>query len=363
LSPDWKSLARHELLKRRLGLAAWGYQAGGSPSIEPTALASLGVLASGDARSLPGDLQACRAAADWMAAIQRADGALPVSQDLASPGWATGYALLLWSALSGYEAATNRAFAWLLGVTGKTLPRSDVSDAVIGRYSSAAGWPWVDGTHSWLEPTALAVLALCQSGRRHHPRVAAGIELILDRALAEGGWNYGNRRVFGRDLRPQPGPTGLALLALAAFGDRSPAVARALEYLLVTLPRVKAAVSLGWGVLGLRAHRASPPAVEDWLAAAAPICAGRSDATTGLALLLLASSNTGSDLITCKRGRREFSSHSGYSAPNAKRGRNVFHATPVIPLQALRGTHHETAHVRDRAGGRGRHGFGGESRR
>ena len=39
--------------------------------------------------------------------------------------------------------------------------------------------------------------------------------MIIDRALPHGGWNYGNKVVFGHELRPQPGPTGMALLALA----------------------------------------------------------------------------------------------------------------------------------------------------
>jgi len=232
-----------------------------------------------------------------MAALQRADGALPVSECLSTPGWATPHALLLWSGLPGFESARRAARTWLLGVEGKTLPRTKGSDGSIGHDSAAVGWPWVDGTHSWLEPTALAVLALCVAGFADHPRVKAGIELILDRSLKDGGWNYGNKSVFGHDLRPQPGPTGLALLALAAHGDRAPAVTRALEYLQITLPDLGSGVSLGWGVLGLRAHRACPLEAETWLAASYRRCAGRADATMSLALLLLASTDQAIRLI------------------------------------------------------------------
>ena len=73
---------------------------------------------------------------------------------------------------------------------------------MIGHDSTLVGWPWVDGTHSWLEPTALAILALCREGLGDHPRVAAGIALILDRALEDGGWNYGGKAVFGRSAAP-----------------------------------------------------------------------------------------------------------------------------------------------------------------
>jgi hypothetical protein len=299
---DWKQRARHDLMKLRGSGPAWGYRPGGASSVEPTALACLALLYSGDERSFETDRHACRAGADWMAAIQRAEGALPVSRDLGAPGWTTSYAVFLWSELPGYEAARKRALAWLLGIAGKTLARTKVSDELIGKCSRAAGWPWVDGTHSWLEPTALAVLALCRSGLADHPRADAGIELILDRAIAQGGWNYGNTRVFGRDLRPQPGPTGLALLALAARGDGSPAVARAVDYLLAGLPAIGAAVSLGWGVLGLRAHRASPPQAEEWLEAAYRKCIGRADAAMGLALLLLAAGGAGLGLLVRPTG-------------------------------------------------------------
>jgi hypothetical protein len=294
---DWKQQARQQLLKLRGRTRAWGYRPDGAPGVEPTVLACLALLASGDERSSADDRVACRAGADWLSAIQRAEGALPVSTELGAPGWTTAYALLLWSGLPGYEATRERARRWLLGVAGKTLARTRVSDEVLGSYATAAGWPWVDGTHSWLEPTALAVLALCREGFADHPRVDDGIAQILDCALPAGGWNFGNRRVFGQDLRPQPGPTGLALLALSAREVRSNAVARGVEYLRTTLRTIGAAVSLGWGVLGLRAHGACPPRADLWLAASAQRAAGTVDATVALALLLLAGNGSAIDLL------------------------------------------------------------------
>jgi len=283
---------------------AWSYRRNGAPSVEPTALACLGLLASGDEHSSAADHAACRAGAAWMAAIQRAEGSLPVSQSVGTPGWTTPYAILLWSGVPGHEAARRRARIWLLGIAGKTIPRSKISDELTGDNLVELGWPWVDGTHSWLEPTALAILALCREGLGGHPRVDAGIRLIRDRALSKGGWNYGNKSVFGQELRPLPGPTGLALLALAARGDRSTAVTRALEYLRQTLPNLRSAVSLGWGVLGLRAHGACPLEADTWLAASVGQCAGRVDATMSLALLLLAANDQAIRLIV-KPGTNE----------------------------------------------------------
>ncbi len=99
------------------------------------------------------------------------------------------------------------------------------------------------------------------------PACARGLSLIVNRAIPGGGWNYGNNVVFGRALRPQPGPTGIALLALAACGLRelAPCSPPALDYLRQTLPSTHAAASVGWGVLGLKAHDACPPEAASWL--------------------------------------------------------------------------------------------------
>ena len=69
--------------------------------------------------------------------------------------------------------------------------------AMIAR--SSAG-PGSSGTHSWVEPTALAVLALRREGLGSHARVQEGVRLLRDRA-------HRHRRLELReqgDLRPRP---------------------------------------------------------------------------------------------------------------------------------------------------------------
>jgi hypothetical protein len=290
LISSWKQLARRELLELRGGSSAWSYRRTHELSVEPTVLACLGLLASGDEATSATDLAISREAAAWLAAIQRSDGSLPSAQGLTTPGWPTPYAFMLWSAVPGYEAAGRRARTWLLGSKGVTerIPKNE--EKIFGHDPSLVGWPWVAGTHSWLEPTTMAILALSRAGLTNHPRVMAGRQLILDRALPAGGWNYGNKSVFGTELRPQPAPTGLALLALSAGGDRPVAVSRAVEYLEETLRFLRAPVSLGWAILGLRAHQKPPTEAETWLQQAHAKCTGKPDAAMGLALLLLASS-------------------------------------------------------------------------
>jgi hypothetical protein len=280
----WIDTAQERLLEVGAGLPGWGYHRSTSPAVEPTALAALGLLASASDQCRGFALNRARAAATWMNSLQRTDGSLGVSAELAQPGWATPYALLLWAALGAFPTQRQQAANWLLGQRGTT--KSGLADGVIGHDTTLAGWPWVSGTHSWLEPTAVAVLALRREGFGQHPRVLEGIRLIRDRAIPGGGWNYGNRVVFGNALRPQPGPTGLALLALAGVDGAWESAEPAFQYLQTALPKIRSPLSLAWGLLGLRAWQADPPEADDWLAAAAATAlAAQADSSLGLLLL------------------------------------------------------------------------------
>jgi hypothetical protein len=290
----WRTAARRELLRLRGRATGWGYRQGASPGVEPTVLACLALLAThddGDAQGAdsPADARAIGlACADWLALIQGRDGALGVSESQPDPGWATSFGLLLWQALAVHGASRRRGWEWLLRQEGERIPNDGGSDRIVGHDTMLAGWPWVGGTHSWLEPTAMAVLALRRDGLGDHSRVVEGFRLIRDRSVESGGWNCGNKSTFGRPLRPLPAPTGLALLALAGRDDRTDVVTRAIRYLHVTLPGVRASASLGWGLLGLRAWRSVPPEADRWLAEAHERATGRPDAGPKLALLLLA---------------------------------------------------------------------------
>jgi hypothetical protein len=288
---DWTGSAQTELLRLRDRTGAWGYRNDRSPSVEPTALACLGLWSCRSHSPPEARRGAIQRGADWLQTLQKSDGSLGIAASLPSPCWATPHAILLWNALEVHAPARRRAAAWLLEQKGNPIAiDAAYIGCVVGHDMTLVGWPWIEGTHSWLEPTAMAILALDREGLAYHPRVTEGIRVVLNRALSQGGWNYGNTSVFGRQLRPQPGPTGLALLALAAQASklRPRSVDPAIAYLLRTLPDVRAPISLAWGVLGLRAWNASPAAAADWLSESYSLYTGRRDVTTGLSLLLLA---------------------------------------------------------------------------
>ncbi len=287
MADDWVDRSRRSLIARAEG-GAWGYRRGSPAAVEATTLAALGLLATagGDA---DGSRRLVARSAVVLAGLQRPDGSLGVTAALPAPGWATPYALLLWQALGADAGPRRRAADWLLAERVDTPPRSADPDRLAGHDTTIPGWPWVEGTHSWVEPTSLALLSLGREGRGGHRRLVDGGRLLVDRAIPSGGWNYGNPAVFGRDLRPHPGPTGLALLAMAVAGGDPGVVARASAYLRAALPGLRAAGSLAWGLLGLAAWGGSPAGSRGWLAESADAALALDDAAPRLGLLLLAS--------------------------------------------------------------------------
>lgn len=281
----WISDARDQLLRLRKPHAGWSYRPDGEPFTEPTAWGALALRATVGGESMSEtsteELEAC----DWLASIQQHDGAFGPSGNLPFPHWPTAPALLAWGDRERFSAARKKAVEWLLTHQGSIQTSTD---SPFGHDASIPGWPWVEGTHSWLEPTAMAVLALRQQGEANHPRVREGLRLIRDRTVRTGGWNYGNSSVFGTDLRPQPAPTGLALLALhGTMSADEPVVERACTYLEKMLPTTRSPQSLCWGLLALSAWDRNPAARDEWLAAAFATISRRSDLTIQLAYLLL----------------------------------------------------------------------------
>lgn len=296
MGASWIQDARRRLLDLRRTSGAWGYRRRTAPAVEASALAGLALLATDPVDGTESGREAARASAAWLASLRRREGALCITDALSEPGWATPFASLLWSAVGGFAVERKASLGWLLSVRGVSVPRTEQSP--IGHDTTLIGWPWVDGTHSWVEPTALALLVLGREGRRDAPRAREGLRLLRDREIATGGWNYGNPAAFGTSLRPLPAPTGLALLALACLGGKPRGVKRALDYLGPALASTRAGVSLGWGILGLRAWKAAPEASGSWLADAYTRAESRaSDETVPLALLLLAAGPQSLDVL------------------------------------------------------------------
>lgn len=155
------------------------------------------------------------------------------------------------------RAAVNSAFGWLNGIAGREghwLWRWKFRwfDRRVKFDTSKYGWPWIDGTVSWIAPTALAVIAH-RVWNRPSPRAERAMSMLVDRACSSGGWNAGNSEAFGVSLTAHPDFTAMGLIALRACGVRAhPAVRGAEDYLSNRLAASEATYSVAWALLALR---------------------------------------------------------------------------------------------------------------
>jgi hypothetical protein len=254
---------------------AIGYAAGAAAAAEPTAIAALALFAHGRVEAAQ---EAAKALAEW----QQASGLVSVRAGEPAPGWPTSLAVLVWCVCDRQRYATQieRGVAWLLANRGQSVSRSPE----FGHDSMLVGWAFAEHTHSWVEPTSFAILALKAAGRANDPAAREGIAVLVDRQLPGGGLNYGNTSVLGQRLRPHVQPTGIALLALTGEADTSNRLAKTIAWLARSISRETTPQSLGWAVLGLKAHQAAPSQADEWLATAA----GKGPSLHKLALLALA---------------------------------------------------------------------------
>ncbi len=218
-------------------------------SVEATAWNALALRLAGRER-----IAEAAIAGAALARLQAGDGRVSLSPLHPGAYSPTAIAVLAWHDRPEIADARRRAVAFLLAQRGDHFPRSAASPLAMD--TELAGWPWIERTFSWAEPTALALLALEAAGEGDHPRAREGRRLLLDRQIDSGGWNYGNARVFGSELRPTPESTGLVLAALA--GRVAPAkVSASLAYLEQCAPTLRSPLALGWALLAWSAWRGS----------------------------------------------------------------------------------------------------------
>ncbi len=277
---DWSDRVVQALAEHR----SWSYHGDAPRAAEPAALSALALLG----HQQP---DAARAPLDWLASIQSADGSIGVTESQKAPHWPTTQAVLAWwharqtpDFADQYQTAIRRGVGWILQAAGTALQPTPE----LGHDPRLIGWPWVEGTHSWMEPSSWSVLALRTAGYATHARTREGIRLLVDRLLPDGGANYGNTYVLRQMLRPHVQPTGICLLALAGepIGDRR--IPASIDYLLRELSDKTTTISLCCGLLGLTAQGHAPKAADAFLAAAARRTLDRDAGAYKLALLALA---------------------------------------------------------------------------
>jgi hypothetical protein len=266
-----------------------GYRREEEPAVEPTALAALALMSTNRVNQ-------ATPALEWLLNVQSIEGSLGINANTPKPCWPTGWAILAWTtaakrvpdAKKKWSAAAVQAVDWVMKNRGCPIQSSEDEFKIVSHDTTLQGWSWVIGTHSWVEPTAINVLALRNADLANSPHYHEAVKLLLDRQLPKGGWNYGNTITLGNELRPHVQATGLALAALAKEKDVHPKIQRSLDWLQRTLSDNTTTASLCYALMGLAGHGIRPTAAEGWLSAAYGRTMAHGGSPYHLALLVLA---------------------------------------------------------------------------
>jgi hypothetical protein len=243
---------REHLVARRLPRGGWAFlQASHQMALEATCLALLALRRDQ------------RTNAQSLVDAQRPDGSWGAFATDDGPSGLTALALFTLNSLGTFPDAANRAVHWLLQTRGREASllwkwKFRTTDTHVRFNPDKFGWPWEPGTCSWVVPTAFALLALkqsfpcCRTGRVAY-RVERSVEMLLDRACPNGGWNAGNGVVYGAPMAPHVDATAIALLALRSE-PRHELIDRSLAWLEHQASSCSAPWSLAWSILALDAY-------------------------------------------------------------------------------------------------------------
>ena len=186
------------------------------------------------------------------------DGSYRLAKGRQEAIWPTAQVLFVRTVLGGDRQVLARSASMLLANRGQ-MPKNCENQELHDIDLKLVGWPWAENNFSWTEPTVWACLALRRLGFGEHPRVKEGMQMLLDRAMDDGGINYGNRKILGRSTEPIPGPTALMLLALQ--GVDHPRLAAAVGYLVKQMSG-NDLEHLCWTKIAFELHRQLPGAEE-----------------------------------------------------------------------------------------------------
>lgn len=230
----------------------WGYRTQGMSFVEPTAAALLALASN------PSGLSTIQERArDFLLATQHRDGGWGIAPMDAESGWMTAWAVWALAMLGGADDAVARGVQWLVAVEPMRLT-DDAGRAhtrqLLNIDSTLRGFPWQPGDAAWVQPTALALIALNAAGQGAHSRVRQGVAYLYDRAAPSGGWNVGNPWMIGKAMPVTVQDTALVLLTLRALDEAAsePPIANALIFLRDALTTLNTPSDLAWAMWALR---------------------------------------------------------------------------------------------------------------
>jgi hypothetical protein len=227
----------------------WSYAPGEPSTVEATAAVTLALQDRSDAAD------ARFRGLTWLVAVQHRDGGWGLTREDAESGWQTAWAALVLAREGEPGGPLEKAIGWLLRIEAMKFADDELQG---GTQQSLAidptlrGWPWLPGQATWVEPTALAVLALAQVPLTPaiSVRTDEAVRYLEDRRCIDGGWNVGNPVMLGASVPPRAEPTAWVLLALARLA-RDAVTSQDLAALRSCMEHDGGTLGLAWGLLAL----------------------------------------------------------------------------------------------------------------
>jgi hypothetical protein len=200
----------------------WGFHPGSQSRVEPTCWA---LLALAEQQQTTANSQREKGI-DFVRGGQLSDGSFAACAGQNVGCWVTS--LASWALLRDPESkkAVEAGLRWVcedwprdINLLRRIVRKLKPGQQVSRQNNSLRGWGWTPRTASWVEPTALALIALEQAPEELRPggcekRCRMAKLMIYDRMCPGGGWNCGNPMVYGVPGDPAVGQTVWALLAL-----------------------------------------------------------------------------------------------------------------------------------------------------
>jgi hypothetical protein len=248
----------------------WGYYGGKASRLEPTCWAILTLLQAGRPSNDWDPRAAFRLFEHWQDSRGLLADLIGAPPNLAFNGLA---ALAVYygercdaSQQARLAEIRERVLRGIRSVAGVRFPKTPTSRP----YDTLRGWPWIEETFSWVEPTSMCLLALKKAEStaaksESAARVDEAERMLFDRCCRGGGWNFGTSEVFGKLLRAYVPSTALALLALQDHKDHQ-VVARGVEFLARNETSETSGMALGLAAIALRAYDRPVDHVEAGLA-------------------------------------------------------------------------------------------------
>ena len=244
------------LLDQQNADGGWGAVKGRVSNTEATAFAVM-ALESLQRKDLT---RSVAAGLNWLSRHQNGDGSWRLNDVTSNGSWSTAVALLCLSSFAEQRSRAVKAAQWALTQEGNSLGwlgslimwftgQKDINKINM----DLKGWPWASGSFSWVEPTSYFLIGLKRlrpalDGTNVNDRIRQGELMIYDRVCEDGGWNYGNSKVYGEALWPYPDTTALALIALQDHPHME-ANQKSLEMLENSLNDTRSGLALSWSII------------------------------------------------------------------------------------------------------------------